>query len=106
MSKSRIGRGLAALLEDKPRGNEDMPHKFINFKKIIDLTGINQDKLYNNLKGEYSSLTDEEIKKIVDVLFPKLVRVFKRFGYILDLKRLPGGPEGRGSKRTKSDAHA
>lgn len=65
----------------------DKPYKIINFKKVIDETGLNQDKVYNNLKGEYSSFTDEDIKKIVNVLVPKLTDVFKTLGYDLRFEK-------------------
>jgi len=64
-----------------------LPYKFINFKKVIDQTGLNQDKVYNNLKGEYNSFTDEDVKKIVSVLVPNITEVFKTLGYAVRFEK-------------------
>lgn len=71
----------------KNKKPSDKPYKYVNFKKVIDETGLNQDKVYNNLKGEYSSLTPADIKKIIDVLVPNLKQVFNNFGYELELRQ-------------------
>ena len=65
----------------------DKPYRYVNFKKVIDETGLNQDKVYNNLKDEYDSLTPADKKKIIDVLFPNLKQVFNNFGYELELRQ-------------------
>lgn len=66
---------------------DDKAYKIINFKKVIDETGLNQDKVYNNLKGEYHSFTDEDIKKIVSVLVPNITEVFKTLGYAVRFEK-------------------
>ena len=71
----------------KTKKPSDKPYKYVNFKKVIDETGLNQDKVYNNLKDEYDSLTPADKKKIIDVLFPNLKQVFNNFGYELELRQ-------------------
>jgi hypothetical protein len=63
-------------------------HKYINFKRVIDDTGIQQDKVYNNLKGEYHSFTPEENKKIFEALSTSVKEVFKNLGYAVNFSRI------------------
>lgn len=79
-------KGLAALL-DQPADTVDKFYKFFNFKRVIDRTGIQQDKLYNNLKNEYHSLTDEDKKNIASVLMPPIKQLFKMLGYAVEFTR-------------------
>jgi len=73
--------------KDKNGLQADKPYKIINFKKVIDETGLNQDKVYNNLKGEYNSFTEEDIKKIVGALVPRITEVFKSLGYVIRFEK-------------------
>lgn len=87
MGKVKTGRpSLRDLLKNVDQ--MDRPYKFINFKRVIDATGLNQDKVYNNLKGEYHSLTSEERDKIADVLIPNLKKVFETLGYVVRFEKL------------------
>jgi hypothetical protein len=79
-------KGLAAIL-DLPKDGGDKFYKFFNFKRVIDQTGIQQDKLYNNLKNEYHSLTDEDKKNIANVLMPPIKQLIKMLGYAVEFNR-------------------
>lgn len=71
----------------KAKKADEQPHKFINWKKVSDETGINQDKLYNNVKGQYHSLSAADCDKIADVLGTNLREVFKYLGHELKVTR-------------------
>ena len=87
-SKKSAVRGLKFVKNSPDKG--DKAYKIINFKKVIDETGLNQDKVYNNLKGEYNSFNEDDIKKIVNALVPKLTDVFKTLGYAIRFEKLKG----------------
>jgi hypothetical protein len=59
-------------------------HKYFNMKLVSTITGINQDKIYNNLKGEYDSFTDQDKKQIAAALIPAVKSFFKLLGYAVE----------------------
>lgn len=67
--------------------SSQLPHKFFNMKKVIDLSGINQDKVYNNLKGEYNSLSPEEKNKMASILTAPVKSFFKNLGYACEITK-------------------
>lgn len=70
------------------RKASDKPYKFINWKKVSDETGINQDKLYNNVKGEYHSLSPADCEKISGTVTANLSEVFRYLGYEISVKKM------------------
>lgn len=67
-------------------------HKFFNLQRIVSSTGIQQDKIYNNMKGHYDSLSAEEKKRIATVLMIPIRDMFKRLGMGVKFHKL--GPNG------------
>jgi hypothetical protein len=63
-------------------------HKFFNLQSIIEVTGIQEDKVYNNFKGVYNSFTPEEKKRIATCLMIPAVSVFERLGMKLTFSKL------------------
>lgn len=61
--------------------------KFFQFNKISEGTGINRFKLYNNIKGTYSSLTPDDKKAIADLMAPHVISFFERLGYIVRINK-------------------
>ena len=60
-------------------------YKFFNVNKIGAVTNINSDKIYNNVKGFYDSLTHEEKESIANTLAGKAVEFFKSLGYTANI---------------------
>lgn len=69
-----------------PTMDAPMWWKFFQFNKISDGTGINRHKLYNNIKGSYSSLTPEDKGAIANLMIPKVQQFFERLGYQVTFK--------------------
>jgi len=63
-------------------------HKFFNLQSIIEVTGIQEDKVYNNFKGVYNSFTPEEKKRIATCLMIPAVSVFERLGMKVTFSKL------------------
>jgi len=63
-------------------------HKFFNLQSIIEVTHIQEDKVYNNFKGAYNSLTPEEKKRIATCLMIPIVSVFERLGMKVTFSKL------------------
>jgi hypothetical protein len=63
-------------------------YRFFNINRISEEAKINKDKFYNNLKGNYETLTDIEKDRIVKVLSSNLKEVLKKLGYGVTLERL------------------
>lgn len=63
----------------QPIGPEN-PTRFLNIMKVAGLTKIDKDKIYNNLKGRYNTLTPAEKKQIATLLMMPLDSMFKRLG--------------------------
>jgi hypothetical protein len=55
-------------------------HKYFNLQKVIEQTCIQPDKIYNNMKGLYNSLTLEERKQIATCLMIPVANIFERLG--------------------------
>jgi hypothetical protein len=68
--------------------SEEEYWKIINLKRVSDTTGINRDKLYNNFRGLYSSLTPDDNKKVVDTITPGFKKILKRLGYAVKIEKL------------------
>jgi hypothetical protein len=68
--------------------NAKAAHKFFNLQSIIEVTGIQEDKVYNNFKGVYNSFTNEEKKRIATCLMIPTVSVFERLGMKLTFSKL------------------
>jgi hypothetical protein len=63
-------------------------HKFFNLQSIIEVTGIQTDKVYNNFKGVYNSFTPEEKKRIATCLMIPTVSLFERLGMKVTFSKL------------------
>lgn len=72
----------------------DGPHKFFNLQKIIEATQIQPDKVYNNFKGVYSSLTNEERKQIATALMMPVQKIFEGLGMVVSFSKLPENGNG------------
>lgn len=66
---------------------KDQFFRYFNIKKISDQTGIQPDKIYNNLKQFYDSLTPEDKRVIVKLMSPKVIEFFSVMGYEVDIKK-------------------
>lgn len=58
------------------------------FHKISEVTGIQRDKLYNNLKGYYDSLNSTDKKTIFDLLAPHVKKLFEYLGYSVEFTKM------------------
>lgn len=76
--------GLSAIL-NQSKDDQDTSHKFFNLKKVIDLTKIQPDKIYNNMRGDYDSLTLQDRKNIAAVLIPNVKKFFEKLGYLVTI---------------------
>jgi hypothetical protein len=83
IKKRRISDG------EKMEEAEQKPYKFFNLKRAAVATGIDQYKVYNNFKGEYTSLTPEENKRIATALMMPTREVFARLGMIVSFTKIP-----------------
>lgn len=54
--------------------------KLINWAYVIKETGIDRNKVYNNAKGVYNSLTDKEVNLIIDKVYAPIKEFFTKFG--------------------------
>lgn len=55
--------------------------KYFNINLLSRETGIQSDKIYNNLKGHYNSFNETDRKEIVNELSPRVKKLFERLGY-------------------------
>lgn len=62
-------------------------YKFFNLKKLSDILKIQPDKLYNNFKALYFSLSPKECENIVSVLRPQCEKFFSRLGYSIRITK-------------------
>jgi hypothetical protein len=87
MGKRR--KSLTTVLDQSDGLNEEKFYRFFNIKRISDRTGINLDKLYNNLKDFYRSIQNSEVdkKKIADVLKPQVKQMFAWLGYDVEFTK-------------------
>lgn len=69
--------------------NEADAHKFFNLQRVIEATRIQPDKIYNNMKGVYSSLSPEEHKQIATCLMSPVRNFFARLGMHVSFSKLP-----------------
>lgn len=83
---AKPGPGLSELLKTTRETPESF-HKFFNLKRIADTTGINLDKIYNNMNELYNSLSKEDRKRIADALAPNVVKLFSKLGYDVVIKK-------------------
>lgn len=60
--------------------------KYFNLKRISDKLKIHPDKLYNNFKGLYNSLSKKECDNIAKLLTPQVESFFDRIGYTITIK--------------------
>lgn len=74
-------------------------HKFFNLQKIIATTRIQQDKLYNNMKGSYDSLTTEEKKRVATCLMIPVRDMFARLGMSVSFQPIPKTQEEANKER-------
>jgi hypothetical protein len=77
--------GLAALLDRKTDAGDQF-YKFFNLKKVSDLTRIQPDKIYNNMRGDYNSLSSSDTSSIAKILIPNVKKFFERLGYEVTFK--------------------
>lgn len=82
-TKSKMIKGSAPVKGE----NED--RKYFNLQKLSLDTGISQDKLYNNMKGIYDSLTDAEKKAIAVCLMGPVKNFYGRLGMIVTFNKAP-----------------
>jgi hypothetical protein len=61
--------------------------KFFNLKKISDKLKIQPDKLYNNFKGLYDSLSPKDCENIANLMIPHTEKLFERIGYSVTFKK-------------------
>lgn len=87
-------KGTLQLLQNKEETDE-VGHKFFNLQKIIKVTGIQNDKVYNNFKGAYNSLTDAEKKQIATCLMGPVKNIFERLGMAVSFSKLGAGNESK-----------
>jgi hypothetical protein len=73
--------GLSVLIAREQETAVDKFFKFFNLKKVSDITGIQPDKIYNNMREDYDSLTPADCKQIAEVLKPNVVKLFQKLGY-------------------------
>jgi hypothetical protein len=86
--KNKMVKGSTTLI--KPDGlQSDQAHKYFNLQRIISDTGIQNDKLYNNMKGAYNSLTKDERKQIATCLMGPVKNIFERLGMVVSFSKLP-----------------
>lgn len=62
-------------------------YKFINVSRVAEVTNINSDKIYNNMKGFYDSMEPGEKQAIVETLVPNISKFFEKLGYTVSFKR-------------------
>jgi hypothetical protein len=77
--------GLAALLGNRVESGDPF-YKFFNLKKVSDLTQIQPDKIYNNMRGDYNSLSAADTSSIAKILIPNVKKFFERLGYEVTFK--------------------
>lgn len=58
----------------------DDDRRYFNLQKVANTTKIQQDKIYNNFKGMYTSLTAEEKKQIATCLMGPVKKMFESLG--------------------------
>lgn len=83
-SKKRMVKGSTRLKSEE----DNRPHKYFNLQKVIEQTRLNSDKVYNNFKGLYSSLNDEERKQIATCLMGPTKAMFERLGMSVSFSKL------------------
>jgi hypothetical protein len=66
----------------------DEAHKYFNLQRVISDTRIQSDKVYNNMKGAYNSLSGDERKQIATCLMGPVVNLFKRLGMQVSFSKL------------------
>jgi hypothetical protein len=76
-------KGTLELLKQREDDADEVGHKFFNLQKIIKVTGIQPDKVYNNFKDKYNSLTIDEKKQIATCLMLPVKNVFERLGMVV-----------------------
>lgn len=87
-TKKKKQAGLADLLDREFEKAGRAPHKFFNLQSIIEVTGIQTDKVYNNFKGVYNSLTPDEKKRIATCLMIPTASVFETLGMKVTFAKL------------------
>lgn len=63
-------------------------HKYFNLQMILKTTRLNPDKVYNNFKGAYNSLSPEEKKQIATALMIPTKEMFARLGMDVSFSKL------------------
>jgi hypothetical protein len=89
-------KGTLELLRNREDEADEVGHKFFNLQKIIKVTGIQPDKVYNNFKDKYNSLTDAEKKQIATCLMLPVKNVFERLGMSVSFSKLPETQDNEG----------
>jgi hypothetical protein len=92
IKSKEVIKGTLQLLQNKEETDE-VGHKFFNLQKIIKVTGIQSDKVYNNFKDKYNSLTTSEKKQIATCLMLPIKDVFERLGMAVTFSPLPATQE-------------
>lgn len=64
----------------------DQYYKFFNLKRIADMLPMQADKIYNNFKKAYDSLTQDDCKRIAGLLTPSVKKLYDRLGYTVQIK--------------------
>jgi len=62
--------------------------KYFNLQKVIAVTGVQGDKIYNNMKGAYNSLTQDEKKRIATCMMVPVKVFFEKLGMAVSFSRL------------------
>jgi len=56
--------------------NSEKYYKIVNIALITRLCGIQKDKVFNNFKGQYITLSKADKKNIFSILYPAVKKVF------------------------------
>jgi hypothetical protein len=93
MPKTRVKKRLPIKrrkVKEQEEYSAQIAHKFFNLQRVITETKIDQDKVYNNFKGEYKSLSPEEGKQIATCLMRPVQDIFARLGMRVKFEPMPG----------------
>jgi hypothetical protein len=60
----------------------------ISLKRLSEKTKINYMKIWNNLHGNYNSMTDQEKTQIVNAFHDEVTPLLKKLGFFVVIKRI------------------
>lgn len=72
---------------EKKSHQEDF--RILSLRQLCLISKIEYYKLYNNLKGNYTTLDTNDKTTLANALFEALIPVFKYLGFKISLERLP-----------------